>query len=72
MSILADRSERKAVAVLANTLRYFDQTTLLNMSATDAHDSRTAENLIKGIIEANGYETRLCNGKNIIRKTTKK
>lgn len=71
MSILADKSERKAIAVLANTLRYFDKTTLLNMSATDANDARAAENLVKGIIEANGYETRLRNGKNIIRKTTK-
>jgi len=71
MSILAEKSERKAIAVLANTLRFFDKTMLLSMSATDAQDARTAENLIKAIIESNGYDTRLRNGKTTIRKITK-
>lgn len=71
MSILAIKSERKAIAVLAKTLRYFDKTMLLNMSAIDEQDAKQAENLIKGIIETNGYETLERNGQTIIKKTTK-
>jgi len=71
MSILALKSERKAITVLAKTLRYFSKTMLLSMSAIDEQDAKQAENLIRGIIESNGYETLERNGQTIIKKTTK-
>ena len=71
MSILAIKSERKAIAVLAKTLRYFGKTMLLSMSAIDEQDAKQAENLIRGIIETNGYKALEKNGQTIIKKTTK-
>jgi len=63
MSILAQKTEKKAVKVLANTLRFFDQTDLLFISAEDAHKAREAENILRGIIENNGYKATYTKGK---------
>ncbi|WP_431199572.1 hypothetical protein ACQ86K_00855 [Mucilaginibacter sp. P19] len=69
MSILANKTERKALRILGKTLKFFDQTALLNMSAVDAEEARQAENLIKGIIESNGFTARTRNGNYILFKT---
>ena len=58
MSKLADKTDRKALASLAKTLRFFDDTADLNMTAIDAFKSREAENIIRSIIENNGYSAR--------------
>ena len=63
MSNLAQQTERKAIKILANTLKEFDKLSSLNMTNTDAIDSRSAENLIRGIIETNGYEINYVVGK---------
>ena len=63
MSNLADKTERKVLKVLANTLRFFDDTANLNMTADDAFQSRQAENIIKNIIGNNGYSARYKKGK---------
>lgn len=63
MSILANHTERKALKVLANTLRHFNETADLEMNAIDACQAREAENLIRGIIENNGYSARYEKGK---------
>lgn len=68
MSILAHKTERKALRILGKTLKFFDQTALLNMSATDAEEARQAENRIKGIIESNGFVARNRNGNYILFK----
>ncbi|WPU98437.1 hypothetical protein SNE26_20640 [Mucilaginibacter sp. cycad4] len=71
MGILANKTGRKALTILGQTLKFFDQTALLYMSAADAGEARKAENLIKGIIEGNGFTARNRNGNYILFKTTK-
>jgi hypothetical protein len=63
MSNLANKTERKALKVLANTLRFFEGTDNLDMTATDAFQAREAENIIKGIIENNGFSANYEKGK---------
>ena len=63
MSNLAKKTERKALKVLANTLRFFEGTAELDMTAPDAFKARAAENIIRGIIEAGGYNARYEKGK---------
>ncbi|MDP9047203.1 MAG: hypothetical protein M3N14_03645 [Bacteroidota bacterium] len=63
MSNLANKTELKALKVLANTLRFFQETANLNMTATDAFQVREAENLIKGIIENNDFSANYKKGK---------
>jgi hypothetical protein len=58
MSILAQHTERKAVLQIAKTLRLFSTLDFLMLSAVDATLVRQAENLLKGIIENNGYAIR--------------
>ncbi|MDN3588225.1 hypothetical protein QWY86_16190 [Pedobacter aquatilis] len=58
MSILSEISERKAVLETAKILRHFERFDLLLLSAPDAQDLRRAENLLKGIIQNNGYAIR--------------
>lgn len=55
MSILANKTERKAITELAKCLKYFDNLSPLQMTAADAFEARQAERLIRGIIESNGY-----------------
>jgi hypothetical protein len=63
MSILSNQTEKRALKVLANTLRFFDHTDLLLMSAEDAQKAREAENTLRSIIENNGYTTRYKKGR---------
>jgi deoxyxylulose-5-phosphate synthase len=63
MSHLTSKTERKAIKVLANTLRFFEDTDLLFVSAEDAHKAREAENILRSIIENNGYTARYQKGK---------
>jgi len=63
MSLLAQHTEKKALKVLANSLRFFEHTDLLFISAEDAHKAREAENTIKAIIESNGYQSVYKKGK---------
>jgi hypothetical protein len=63
MSILSTRTERKALKVLANTLRFFANTDLLFVSNADAFKAREAENILRGIIENNGYKATYKKGK---------
>jgi type IV secretory pathway VirB4 component len=63
MSNLANKTERKALQLLANTLRFFEETANLKMTANDAFQAREAENMIKGIIENNGFSANYEKGK---------
>jgi len=58
MSILSENTERLAVLETAKTLRHFERFAFLLLSAPDAEDLRRAENLLKGIIQSNGYAIR--------------
>ena len=63
MSNLARKTERKALKVLANTLRFFEGTAELDMTAPDAFKAREAENIIWGIIETGGFTAHYEKGK---------
>lgn len=55
MSILSERTERRALLAIARTLKYFENLDQLKISNEDAFAIRSAENLINGTIETNGY-----------------
>jgi len=63
MSILSNKTEKKAIKVLANTLRFFSNTDLLFVSNEDAFKAKEAENILRGIIEHNGYKATYVKGK---------
>lgn len=63
MSILSKRTERKAIKLLANTLRFFSNTDLLFVSNEDAFKVKEAENILRGVIENNGYQATYIKGK---------
>ncbi|WEA01767.1 hypothetical protein [Mucilaginibacter sp. SJ] len=63
MSYLAHKTERKALKVLANTLRFFQDTDLLFVSARDAFAIRHAEIMLRSVIESNGYTANYRKGK---------
>jgi len=58
MSILAQTTERKAVTTLKKVLPIFDRLDYVAMSAADAHDTTTALNLIRRVIESNPEKQR--------------
>jgi len=63
MSNLASKTERKAIKVIANTLRFFQDTNLLFVSAEDAFAIRHAEIMLRAVIESNGYKDYYKKGK---------
>lgn len=56
MSNLADRTEYRALKILAKMVRQFEKLHCLDMTKTDDWDSRSARNLLEGIIQSNGYQ----------------
>ena len=58
MSILSPHTERKAVLEIAKVLRHFSRFDFLLLRAEDEQRLREAENLLKGILENNGYTSR--------------
>jgi len=56
MSILTEKTEYRALMVIAQTLCHFDNLSQLGISAGDAVRIRHAENIIKDVIGNNGYE----------------
>ena len=56
MSNLSDKTEEKAIAVLAKCVVSFEQLNYLNMTHEDAFAARAAENHLRSIIENNGYQ----------------
>jgi len=56
MSNLSATTSKKALKVLAKTLRYFRELQVLGLTAADDFDARAAENLIRGILETNHYK----------------
>jgi hypothetical protein len=55
MSILSELTDRRAVRELAKALRHFGKLDFLCMSDADEKCARQAENLLREIIESNGY-----------------
>ncbi len=69
MSILADKTERKAIEILARCVLLFEGLHYLHMSNEDSFDAKSAENLLRGIIESSGYSIVYRGGKQVIRKS---
>lgn len=55
MSILADKTERNALKIVAKTLRFFDELNFCQMTAEDDADTTNAKRLLLGVIERGGY-----------------
>ena len=56
MSILSDKTEVKALNILAAMVQQFERLHYLNMTAPDDWDATQARNLMEGIIQSNGYK----------------
>jgi hypothetical protein len=56
MSNLADKTEYRALSILARMVKDFERLHCLNMTASDDWDATGARNLLEGIIQSNGYK----------------
>ncbi|ULB34342.1 hypothetical protein [Proteiniphilum propionicum] len=56
MSNLADKTEYRALKIIATMVRQFEKLTNLDMTKSDDWDSCAARNLLEGIIQSNGYQ----------------
>jgi hypothetical protein len=55
MSNLADKTEHKALIIIAKIVKQFEHLHYLDMTKTDDWDATQARNLLEGIIQSNGY-----------------
>ncbi|WP_286856625.1 MULTISPECIES: hypothetical protein [Sphingobacterium] len=56
MSNLADKTEYRALSIIARMVKDFERLHCLNMTATDDWDATGARNLLEGIVQNNGYK----------------
>ncbi|MNH23797.1 hypothetical protein D3C73_1016450 [compost metagenome] len=56
MSNLADKTEYRALSIIARMVKDFERLHYLNMTASDDWDATGARNLLEGIIQSNGYK----------------
>lgn len=56
MSNLADKTEYKALSIIAKMVKQFEKLHYLDMTKIDDWDSTQARNLLEGIIQSNGYK----------------
>lgn len=56
MSNLSDKTEYRALLVIAQIVREFEKLHCLNMTKLDDFDAILARNLLQSIIESNGYK----------------
>lgn len=56
MSNLADKTEYKALSILAQMVKQFERLYYLDMTASDDWDACQARNLLEGIVQSNGYK----------------
>ncbi|ANF52936.1 hypothetical protein A0O34_21490 [Chryseobacterium glaciei] len=63
MSKLADKTEYRALSIIARMVKDFERLHFLNMTKNDDTDSCKARNLLEGIIQSNGYKVNY-NGNN--------
>jgi len=68
MSSLSNKTEKKALNVLARCVVNLEKLHYLDMTTTDDFDATHAKNLMTGIIQSNGYQINYGAGKNLIIK----
>lgn len=56
MSNLADKTEYKALSIIAKMVKQFERLHYLDMTKIDDWDSTQARDLLEGIIQSNGYK----------------
>lgn len=56
MSNLSDKTEYKALNIIAQAVKQFEQLHYLDMTKTDDCEATQARNLLEGIIQSNGYK----------------
>lgn len=68
MSNLSNKTEKKALNVLASCVVNLEKLHYLDMTAADDFDATQVKNLMTGIIQSNGYHINYGAGKNLIVK----
>ncbi|WP_088584141.1 hypothetical protein [Chryseobacterium indologenes] len=63
MSNLADKTEYRALSIIARMVKDFERLHCLDMTASDDWDATGARNLLEGIIQSNGYKINYERGK---------
>ncbi|MCD9855614.1 hypothetical protein LUD75_12890 [Epilithonimonas sp. JDS] len=56
MSILSQKTEYKALAIIGRVIKEFENLHLLSMTKIDDEDFTKARNLLETIIQSNGYK----------------
>lgn len=56
MSNLSDKTEYRALSIIARMVKDFERLHCLDMTASDDWDATGARNLLEGIIQSNGYK----------------
>lgn len=56
MSILANRTEYRALLIIAQMVREFERLDKLEMTKLDDFDAKLAYGLLSRIVESNGYK----------------
>jgi len=56
MSNLANKTEYKALTVIAQMIKEFEKLHYLDMTKEDDLDAKKARNLLESIIQTNGYK----------------
>ncbi|GGG62557.1 MULTISPECIES: hypothetical protein [Chryseobacterium group] len=56
MSVLSQKTEYKALAIIGRIIKEFENLHLLNMTKIDDEDLTKARNLLETIIQSNGYK----------------
>ncbi|MBT2621944.1 hypothetical protein [Chryseobacterium sp. ISL-6] len=73
MSNLADKTEYRALSIIARMIKEFERLHYLEMTKSDDWDASSARNLLEGIIESNGYKVNYqCIGNRPLLKNQKK
>ncbi len=63
MSNLSDKTEYRALTILARMVKDFERLHCLDMTASDDFDATGARNLLEGIIQSSGYKINYERGK---------
>lgn len=56
MSNVADKTDYRALSIIARMVKDFERLHCLDMTATDDGDATSARNLLEGIVQSNGYK----------------
>ncbi|SFC69732.1 hypothetical protein SAMN05421747_1201 [Parapedobacter composti] len=64
MSNLADKTEYRALRIIAQMVKQFEKLHYMDMTKIDDWDAIQARNLLEGVIQSNGYKINYDRGSN--------